>query len=306
MRLIIFIFSIFIVNLLSFADAENIENEELNKPDSETSGINQSENILQALEEDMVSIPGGTYQMMDFVGAEMASGEEPNKKKSWLKRTEGGFEFSLGDLLMETLNRNKEDPSDDQIIVQGDIFTVQPFKLGKHEVTFAQWDLCVADGDCSSYRPEDNGWGRDNRPVKSISWDDAQAFINWLNRKTGGSYRLPSEAEWDYAARAGSVTRYIWGDKVGRNQAVCKKCGSQWDNKQSAPVGSFPANNFGLYDMHGNVWEWTEDCGGTMLNTDIMGAIHRDGSARIRNGKLRSTCIARWVLEYKDWIFPQG
>ena len=77
MRLIIFIFSIFIVNLLSFADAENIENEELNKPDSETSGINQSENILQALEEDMVSIPGGTYQMMDFVGAEMASGEEP-------------------------------------------------------------------------------------------------------------------------------------------------------------------------------------------------------------------------------------
>ena len=300
MRLIIFIFSIFIVNLLSFADAENIENEELNKPDSETSGINQSENILQALEEDMVSIPGGTYQMMDFVGAEMASGEEPSKKKSWLKRTEGGFEFSLGDLLMETLNRNKEDPSDDQIIVQGDIFTVQPFKLGKHEVTFAQWDLCVADGDCSSYRPEDNGWGRDNRPVKSISWDDAQAFINWLNRKTGGSYRLPSEAEWDYAARAGSVTRYIWGDKVGRNQAVCKKCGSQWDNKQSAPVGSFPANNFGLYDMHGNVWEWTEDCGGTMLNTDIMGAIHRDGSARI-NGN----CDQR-VLRGGSWSTKIG
>ena len=135
-----------------------------------------------------------------------------------------------------------------------------PFKMGRHEVTFAQWDACVADGGCGGYRPDDEGWGRGNRPVVNVSWDDAQLFIQWLNGKTGGGYRLPAESEWEYAARAGSVTQYSWGDDVGSNQANCCECGSVWDDRQTAPVGSFAANVWGLHDIHGNVWEWVQDC----------------------------------------------
>ena len=149
--------------------------------------------------------------------------------------------------------------------------TVRPFKLGKYEVTFAQWDACVADGGCQ-YKPVDEGWGRGNRPVINVSWDDVQSFIGWLNHKTGGNYRLPSEAEWEYAARAGSTTAYPWGsgletdhrgnDIVLRNWANClndnDECADSYEH--TAPVGSFPANAWGLHDMHGNVTEWVQDC----------------------------------------------
>ena len=138
--------------------------------------------------------------------------------------------------------------------------TVKPFKLGKYEVTFALWDACVDDGGCDGYRPKDKGWGRDNRPVINVSWVDTQRFIKWLNDKTGSNYRLPTEAEWEYAARAGSTTKYSWGNDIGVNSANCNKkyCHDQW--KYTAPVGSFPANAWGLHDMHGNVWEWVQDC----------------------------------------------
>ena len=136
----------------------------------------------------------------------------------------------------------------------------KPFAVGKYEVTFAEWDACVAAGGCGGHRPGDRGWGRGRRPVINVRWDDAKAYVRWLNRKTGKQYRLPSEAEWEYAARAGTTTRYNWGDDIGRNRANCFKCGSRWDRKQTAPAGSFPANVFGLHDVHGNVWEWVEDC----------------------------------------------
>src|SRR5262249_43305784 len=93
-----------------------------------------------------------------------------------------------------------------------------------------------------------------------VSWDDAKMYVSWLSRITGKAYRLLSEAEWEYAARAGSDTAYPWGSEIGEGNANCNGCGSQWDNKQTAPVGQFPANKFGLHDMHGNVWEWVEDC----------------------------------------------
>ena len=138
--------------------------------------------------------------------------------------------------------------------------TVPAFKLGKYEVTFAQWDACVADGGCNGYSPDDEGWGRGSRPVIHVTWDDAQSFISWLNAETGGNYRLPSEAEWEYAARAGSATKYSWGDDIGENRANCSKsCGDRWAN--TAPVGSFSANAWGLHDMHGNIEEWVQDCG---------------------------------------------
>jgi len=137
----------------------------------------------------------------------------------------------------------------------------RPFAVGKFEITFEQWDACVAGGGCNSYRPDDRGWGRGRRPVIHVSWEDAKAYVTWLAGKTGKAYRLLTEAEWEYAARAGTKTEYYWGDKIGSGNANCWGCGSRWDNKQTAPVGSFKPNRFGLYDMLGNVWEWVEDCG---------------------------------------------
>ncbi len=132
------------------------------------------------------------------------------------------------------------------------------FAIGKYEVTFAEY-YAFANATNRSL-PDDWGWGRGNRPVIEVNWDDAQAYAAWLSEETGKRYRLPSEAEWEYAARAGTTTNYFWGDAIGNNRANCAGCGSQWDNSQTAPVGSFQPNQFGLYDTHGNVWEWVEDC----------------------------------------------
>ena len=149
------------------------------------------------------------------------------------------------------------------------------FQMGKTEVTFAEWDVCVADGVCPKNAAGDEGWGRGNRPVINVSWNDAQTYIAWLNKRTGKRYRLPTEAEWEYASRGGrNDTAYSWGYAIGKNNANCDGCGSQWDNKQTAPVGSFAANPYGLYDMHGNVWEWCQD----KWHSDYQGA-PTDGSA---------------------------
>jgi formylglycine-generating enzyme required for sulfatase activity len=135
----------------------------------------------------------------------------------------------------------------------------QPFAVSRFEVTSEEWDACVLLGGCRWPAPE-TGWGRGRRPVINVSWDDAQQYIAWLSQRTGKPYRLLSEAEWEYAARAGSEKAYAWGGEIGENNANCSGCGSEWDLRQTAPVGSFSANAFGLYDMHGNVHEWTQDC----------------------------------------------
>jgi formylglycine-generating enzyme required for sulfatase activity len=137
----------------------------------------------------------------------------------------------------------------------------RPFAVSKFEVTFADWDACVSVGGCPQEGgTNDAGWGRGARPVIYVNWDDAQAYAAWFSRMTGKTYRPLTEAEWEYAARAGTATAYSWGDDIGKNNANCNGCGSQWDNRQPAPVGSFKPNPFGLYDMHGNVWEWVQDC----------------------------------------------
>ena len=135
---------------------------------------------------------------------------------------------------------------------------VKPFAVGIYEVTFDEWDACVVAGGCK-YR-DDNGWGRGNRPVIHISWDKTQEYVGWLSRMTGKTYRLLSEAEWEYVARAGSTTAYPWGDGIDTKKANCDGCGSQWDEQSTAPVGSFKPNAFGVFDTAGNVWEWVEDC----------------------------------------------
>jgi formylglycine-generating enzyme required for sulfatase activity len=136
----------------------------------------------------------------------------------------------------------------------------KPFAVGKFEVTFAEWDACVAAGGCRN-SPADQGWGRERQPVVNVSWDDiTKDYLPWLSKVSGKTYRLLTEAEWEYAARAGLHAAYAWGNDLGQNHANCKGCGSQWDGKVPAPVGSFQANAFGLHDMHGNVWEWVQDC----------------------------------------------
>ncbi len=149
----------------------------------------------------------------------------------------------------------------------------KPFAIGRYEVTFAQWDACFATGGCR-HRPDDHGWGRDDRPVINVSWHDAVEYAAWLATATGQPYRLPSEAEWEYAAKAGTGTARPWGDEVGEGLANCRGCGGDWNGASTAPVGRFPPNGFGLHDMLGNVWEDTADC----WHADYQGA-PADGSA---------------------------
>ena len=132
----------------------------------------------------------------------------------------------------------------------------QPFAMSVYTVTFEDYNLFC---EHTTRKKPDFNWGQEDRPVIDVSWYDAQNYCAWLSEQTGFNYRLPSEAEWEYAARAETTSAYYWGDEVSSNNANCNGCGSQWDNKESAPVGSFSANQYGLYDMHGNVWEWCQD-----------------------------------------------
>ena len=142
---------------------------------------------------------------------------------------------------------------------QRKIALAQPFAISRFEVTFDEWDACASHGDCDRL-VGDSSWGRGRQPLINVSWDDAKRYVAWLSRMTGETYRLPTEAEWEYAARAGTTTAFSWGDEIGKGNANCDGCGSRWDNHRTAPVGSFAPNAFGLYEVHGNVWEWVEDC----------------------------------------------
>ena len=136
----------------------------------------------------------------------------------------------------------------------------KPFVVSKFALTFDEWDACVAYGDCAQ-NISDSGFGRGRRPVINVVRDETQQYAAWLSSITGKPYRLLTEAEYEYATRGGAQTAYPWGDDIGTNNANCgSDCGSHWSNRETAPVGSFAANGFGLYDMVGNVWEWVEDC----------------------------------------------
>lgn len=163
----------------------------------------------------------------------------------------------------------------------------RPFAIGTHEVTIGEWDACLREGGCRFSPAVD---GADNLPISNLSWDDAQQYVNWLTRKTGNDYRLPTESEWEYAASGGKKTTFWWGDEIGKGNANCRDCGSAWDGQGPAPAGSFKPNPFGLYDVHGNLWEWTMDC----VNRSYEGA-PTDGSAW-----LRGDCIGR-MLRGGSW-----
>jgi formylglycine-generating enzyme required for sulfatase activity len=138
------------------------------------------------------------------------------------------------------------------------VVIASPFAIGRREVTFQEWDRCFVAGGCK-HSPDDQGWGRGRRPVIDISWDDARLFLSWLSRTTKRAYRLPSEAEWEYAARAGTDSPFWWGRSTDGGNAVCEDC-SALPPRQTLPAGSMRPNGFGLYDVAGNAAEWVEDC----------------------------------------------
>ncbi len=190
-----------------------------------------------------------------------------------------------------------------------DVTIPAPFAIGVYEVTYDEWRACLADGGCNGYEPPDMGWGEGSRPVINISYADAEAFTEWLSGKTGETYRIPSEAEWEYAARAGGETPFSTGDLISTDEAnfngqyPYKNAPAGRNRAKTVEVGSFKPNAFGLYDVHGNVWEWTADCwrashagapadgspvGGACSNRVIKGGAWITGAWRLRSSHRRS------------------
>jgi formylglycine-generating enzyme required for sulfatase activity len=162
--------------------------------------------------------------------------------------------FTMGSPRTEEGHNDKEEP-------QHKVTIAKSFAAGKYAVTFDEWDACVSDGGCNDHRPSDQGWGRSKLPVINVSWDDAKTYTVWLSAKTGKTYRLLSEAEREYVARAGSSTAYWLGSTISANQANFNPGYGKGENRRKAqPVDSFAPNSWGLYNVHGNVWEWVEDC----------------------------------------------
>lgn len=193
--------------------------------------------------------------------------------------------FEMGDL-----SGNGGDSNEKPVHVVG----LKGFWLSMFEVTFEQYDV-YADATARP-RPSDEGWGRGNRPVINVSWYDAQGFIAWLNDATGQKYRLPSEAEWEYAARAGNRTDFPWGDvfnPILANGRSAEAEGADDEAVHTTPVGTFVANAWGLHDMIGNVWEWTQDC----AHVGYKGA-PADGSAWVEGD-----CVGR-MIRGAAWALP--
>ena len=193
-------------------------------------------------------------------------------------------QFTMGSPLYEEFRHEDEGPR--RLVEIGYSIAVSKF-----EVTFDQWDTCVAAGGCLE-KASDLGWGRSERPVINVSWDDiTKQYLPWLSELTGQIYRLPTEAEWEYVARAGTTTTYWWGNGIksnGKTMANCRGCGSKWDEKQTAPVGSFTANAFGLYDVLGNVREKVQDCytssGYRLAPTNGATSLERLNCKRVERG----------------------
>ena len=180
----------------------------------------------------------------------------------------------------------------------------KPFAIGRFEVTFDEWEACIDDGGCK-HTPDDHNWGRANRPVINITWGQARNYAKWLSRNTGQRYRLPSETEWEYAARGGTTTQFWWGDDVGIGNANCRDCASQECCSAKAysccshgtvPVGSFKPNPFGVHDTAGNAFEWVEDC----WTKDYRGA--PDDSSAVTSGKCSSRVIRGGSFYYFNTV----
>ena len=175
--------------------------------------------------------------------------------------------FVMGSPESEWGRFNNESP-------QRRVTITEPFAVGVYEVTFGEWDACVTEGGCNGYQPHGEGWGRGGRPVINVSWDDARAYVTWLSQRTGKRYRLLSESEWEYVARAGTMEPFHTGATISADQANYDSSYTYGSGQKgryrgrTVQVGTFSPNAFGLHEVHGNVWEWTQDC----WNEDYTGA----------------------------------
>jgi formylglycine-generating enzyme required for sulfatase activity len=219
-----------------------------------------------------------------------------------------------GEFLMGAKEREPGSTPDER--PQHRVNFAQPFSAGRFPVTFSEWDACVAARGCN-YQPSDQGWGRGSQPVINILWDDAQEYVIWLSRVTGRTYRLLSEAEREYVARAGTTTAYWWGDSFDAAQANCAIGNRERSSassgglqklaatEQTLPVRSFAPNPWGLYQVHGNVYDWVEDCwhdnydgapsdGSAWLSESCSGHVLR-GGAFSRRAQTARSASRMWV-----------
>ncbi len=186
------------------------------------------------------------------------------------------------------------------------VVTVEPFAMSAYEVTFAEYDRFAKA--TRRKRPDSEDWDRATHPAVNVSWDDAYQYARWLSKQTGHKYRLPSEAEWEYAARAGSKTKYWWGYRIGKENAHCFDCKSGLHPRKPAKVGLFKPNPVGIYDTAGNVWEWVHDCyhpnyrgapedGSVWEGGDCTRRVARGGSYSSASTSLRSAKREKFVSD---------
>ncbi len=210
-----------------------------------------------------------------------------------------------GSFIMGTDSRHKYEKPPHPVTIP------KSFAMGVYEISFDEWQVCFDAGFCGEEMPDDHKWGEGKRPIINITWWDAKKYLAWLSDTTGQLYRLPTEAEWEYAARAGTETEYWWGDEIGKKTANCRNCDIKVSH-ETHPVDSFKPNPWGLYNVHGNVWEWTEDCwnktydgapqnGSAWLEGDCRQRVMRSGSWYYFSKNLRSSWRAKNHAKVKSY-----
>lgn len=212
--------------------------------------------------------------------------------------------ITIGTPVSEPKSEKRERP-------RHDVTISKRFAMGIFEITFDEWDACVEAKGCNNYRPDDERWGRRQRPVIHVNWHDADAYVEWLSQVTGEDYRLPSESEWEFAARAGTTTAYSFGNdegdlclfansadaslNAGNDEGYLPLDCNDGFGAETAPVGSFKPNPYGIYDVHGNVWEWMADCWNeTYAGAPLDGSVWTEGSCNQR------------VLRSASWVDAKG
>jgi formylglycine-generating enzyme required for sulfatase activity len=256
------------------------------------------------IDKEAISIRAGFFLLL-------ASADVYYLRPDMIEVPAGGFSMGSADAVPREADEGRDScPLMPQESPQHEVILAKAFRIGKHEVTFDEYDVFARLSDQVEI-PSDSGWGRGTRPVIDVSWEDAMAYAEWLSKQTGERFRLPTESEWEYAARAGTTTRYWWGDDVEPGKANCWNCGYDGEGKEQStgtmPAGSFPGNGFELHDTVGNVWEWAFDCWhGDYRGAPVDGSAWKESGCRrrvLRSGAWdRDNCDVRSATRH--WAAP--